>query len=95
FDGVSNYNTPKCHVKSLKMILVKKRKNIKRREMASHDALRNRLREIGVNLNSYEDTVGYLSNLAQVEFKGFRKNALATPKPIVPAEKTAQPVLAF
>ena len=96
FDGVSNYNTPKCHVKSLKIILVKKRKNTKRNEIASHDALRHRLREIGVNLNSYEDTVCYLSSLAQVEFKGFRKNAFATnPKPIIPAEKTAQPVLAF
>ncbi|MEO1487784.1 MAG: hypothetical protein AAFU57_18770 [Bacteroidota bacterium] len=95
FDGVSNYNTPKCHVKSLKMILVKKKKYMKNRDILSHEALRDRLREIGVNLNNYEDTLGYLSNLAQVEFKGFRKNALALPKAPISREKTEQPALVF
>lgn len=95
FDGVSNYNTPKCHIKSLKMILVKRRRKAKRNEITSHDALRSRLREIGVNLNSYEDTVGYLSSLAQVEFKGFRKNAIALPKNLIQSNKNTEAVLAF
>lgn len=72
-DGVSNYHIPKCHLKKLKVLVLKpKRSNGKQESNFVKTTLSQLLKENKVNLNNYDDTLIYLSNIADFDFKGHK-----------------------
>ncbi|MEM9078329.1 MAG: hypothetical protein AAGC43_14900 [Bacteroidota bacterium] len=79
-DGVSNYSAPMCHLKSLKVLVVgpkflyPKNKSIYQNEKYT---IYNILKASRVNIHNYEETLEYLSNFCEIEFKGYRKNRVS------------------
>ncbi len=78
-DGVSNYNAPSCHLKSLKVLMVQPAKSSTNR-FSIYNNRKNGIfrafRIAGVNIHNYEETLGYLSNFCNINFKGHRKNCI-------------------
>lgn len=72
-DGVSNFYVPNWHLKKLKILIIKSRDKriygdwgIKTNKTTIHKSLT----EAGINIHDYEDVLGYLSNIASIDFKG-------------------------
>ncbi|TXN37280.1 hypothetical protein FVB32_03060 [Flagellimonas hymeniacidonis] len=72
-DGVSNFYVPAWHVRKLKILIIKSRD---KRIYGDWGAKPNKstihkgLQKAGVNINNYEDILGYFSNIAAIDFKG-------------------------
>ncbi|MBO0342431.1 MAG: hypothetical protein VX798_06760 [Bacteroidota bacterium] len=72
-DGVSNFYVPNWHLKKIKILIIKSRDQkfyadwgIKPHRSTIHKSLTN----AGVNINDYEEVLGYFSNIATIDFKG-------------------------
>lgn len=72
-DGVSNFYVPAWHLSKLKVLIIKSRdKRIygdwgaKPEKSEIHKGLK----KAGININDYEDVLGYFSNIAAIDFKG-------------------------
>lgn len=80
-DGVSNYSAPMCHLKSLKVLIIKS-ENLNPKNGSINNGVRhslhNILRASGINIHNYEQTLEYLSNFCQIDFKGYRKNCISS-----------------
>ncbi|MBS9462716.1 hypothetical protein KIM67_09855 [Flagellimonas sp. 389] len=78
-DGVSNFYVPAWHLHKLKILIIKSRdKRIYGDWGAKPDKseIFKGLKKAGININDYEETLGYFSNIAAIEFKGhFSKSA--------------------
>ena len=72
-DGVSNYYVPASHLKRLKVLIIKsKDERICGNQSASPSktVMHNSMTKAGININDYEDVLGYFSNIASIDFKG-------------------------
>jgi hypothetical protein len=72
-DGVSNFYIPAWHLSKLKILIIKSRdKRIYGDWGAkpSKSPIHKGLLKAGVNINDYEDILGYFSNIAAIDFKG-------------------------
>ncbi|WP_422858723.1 hypothetical protein ACOKFD_15360 [Flagellimonas sp. S174] len=79
-DGVSNYNAPMCHLKSLKMLIVKSDNfHLKSNSIYSQKKypLHYILKTKGINIHDYEETLEYLSNFCEIDFKGYHRNRIS------------------
>ncbi len=65
-DGVSNFYVPPRHLSKLKVLIIKPAEPSISKTMVAN----NNLASAGININDYEDVLGYLSNLARIDFKG-------------------------
>lgn len=72
-DGVSNFCVPAWHLSKLKILIIKSHdKRIygdwgaKPRKHTIYKVLK----KAGININDYEDVLGYFSNIASIDFKG-------------------------
>lgn len=65
-DGVSNFYVPPHHLKKLKVLIIKPAEPSISKQMVANQ----NLAHAGININDYEDVLGYLSNLARIDFKG-------------------------
>ncbi|MFD2100624.1 hypothetical protein [Flagellimonas iocasae] len=72
-DGVSNFYIPSWHLSKLKILIIKSRD---KRIYGDWGAKPNKspihkgLLKAGININDYEDILGYFSNIAAIDFKG-------------------------
>ncbi|WP_036382020.1 hypothetical protein [Muricauda sp. MAR_2010_75] len=72
-DGVSNFYIPAWHLSKLKILIIKSRD---KRIYGDWGAKPNKspihkgLIKAGININDYEDILGYFSNIAAIDFKG-------------------------
>lgn len=72
-DGVSNFYIPAWHLSKLKILIIKSRD---KRIYGDWGAKPNKspihkgLVKAGININDYEDILGYFSNIAAIDFKG-------------------------
>ncbi|WP_421808122.1 hypothetical protein [Flagellimonas sp.] len=72
-DGVSNYYVPVSHLKRLKVLIIKSRDERicgSQSTSPSKTAMHNSMAKAGININDYEDVLGYFSNIASIDFKG-------------------------
>ena len=72
-DGVSNFYVPAWHLHKLMILIIKSRdKRIYGEWGVKPDKseIFKGLKKAGININDYEDTLGYFSNIAAIEFKG-------------------------
>lgn len=72
-DGVSNFYVPAWHLSKLKILIIKSRdKKIHGDWEAKSEksAIHKRLAKAGVNINDYEDILGFFSNIAAIDYKG-------------------------
>ncbi|HMB99398.1 MAG TPA: hypothetical protein VKN14_00015, partial [Flavobacteriaceae bacterium] len=72
-DGVSNFYIPAWHLSKLKILIIKSRdKRIYGDWGAKPDKspIHKGLIKAGININDYEDILGYFSNIAAIDFKG-------------------------
>ncbi|SDQ21646.1 hypothetical protein [Flagellimonas zhangzhouensis] len=65
-DGVSNFYVPPQHLTKLKVLIIKPAKTTISKQMIDNK----NLKSAGININDYEDVLGYLSNMASIDFKG-------------------------
>ncbi len=76
-DGVSNFYVPAWHLSKLKILIIKSRdKRIYGDWGAKPDKslIYKGLKKAGININDYEDILGYFSNIAAIDFKGHFSN---------------------
>jgi len=76
-DGVSNYSAPICHLKSLKVLIIKSKTLPSKSKAIKHyenQTIYNVLKAAQINIHNYEETLEYLSNFCEIHFKGYRKN---------------------
>ncbi|MEZ4810247.1 MAG: hypothetical protein R2819_07790 [Allomuricauda sp.] len=72
-DGVSNFYVPAWHLSKLKILIIKSHD---KRIYGDWGAKPNKseihkgLQKAGVNINDYEDVLGYFSNIAAIDFRG-------------------------
>ncbi len=81
-DGVSNFTAPMCHLKSLKVLIVKQEiqpSNNFSVYSSEKYSLLYMLRATGVNIHQYEETLEYLSNFCEIDYRGYRKNCVLSP----------------
>jgi len=87
-DGVSNFYVPAWHLSKLKILIIKsKDKRIYGDWAAKPDKspVQKRLAKAGVNVHDYEDLLGYVSNIAAIDFKGhFKTRKPAKPNTQIP-----------
>ncbi|WP_146129851.1 hypothetical protein [Flagellimonas meridianipacifica] len=80
-DGVSNYTAPMCHLKSLKMLIIKPESFYPERSSVygrkKKYSIHNFLKANGVNIHDYEETLGCLSNFCKIDFSGYHKNRVS------------------
>lgn len=82
-DGVSNFYIPSYHLRKLKVLIIKSQDQ---RIYGDWSAKPNRseiyksLQKAGININDYEDVLGYFSNIANIDFKGHFK--INKPNPV-------------
>ncbi|MDC6361704.1 MULTISPECIES: hypothetical protein [Flavobacteriaceae] len=72
-DGVSNFYVPYNHLSKVKILIIKskdQRINGDWGAKPEKSPIHRRLRRAGINWNSYEDILGYFSNIAVIDFKG-------------------------
>ncbi|MBR9853209.1 MAG: hypothetical protein GYB37_01335 [Algicola sp.] len=72
-DGVSNFYVPAWHLKKLKVLIIKSedsRVNGDWETSSSVSLVHKNLKKSGININDYEDVLGYVSNIASIDFKG-------------------------
>ncbi len=72
-DGVSNFYVPHNHLSKVKILIIKskdQRINGDWGAKPEKSPIHRRLRKAGINWNSYEDILGYFSNIAVIDFKG-------------------------
>lgn len=72
-DGVTNFYVPTWHLKKLKILIIRsKDARISGNWENKHNksVVQNNLKSEGININDYEDILGYLSNIASIDFKG-------------------------
>ena len=72
-DGVSNFYVPAWHLSKLKILIIKcNDKSIygSTEKKLSKAKIYKCLQKAGVNINDYEDVLGYFSNIASIDFKG-------------------------
>nr|WP_297786008.1 hypothetical protein [uncultured Allomuricauda sp.] len=72
-DGVSNFYVPNWHLKKLKVLIIKsKDKRIYGNwdDKPQKSTIHKGLTKAGININDYEDVLGYFSNIASIDFKG-------------------------
>jgi len=72
-DGVSHFYVPASHLSKLKVLIIKsKDKRIYGEQLSSpgKTAINKNMTKAGININDYEDVLGYLSNIASIDFKG-------------------------
>lgn len=72
-DGVSNYYVPVSHLKRLKVLIIKSRDERicgSQSTSPSKTVMHNSMAKAGININDYEDVLGYFSNIASIDFKG-------------------------
>ena len=92
-DGVSNYYVPVSHLKRLKVLIIKSKDERicgSQSALPSKTVMHNSMSKAGVNINDYEDVLGYLSNIASIDFKGHFISKV--PKPSKVLNKTFKPV---
>ncbi|AWX44922.1 hypothetical protein HME9304_01928 [Flagellimonas maritima] len=80
-DGVSNFYVPTSHVSKLKIMIIKSRDKRLYGDWGNQSAksyIFKELKKAGVNINDYEDTLSYFSNIAAIEFKGHFKESNKT-----------------
>lgn len=86
-DGVTNFYVPAWHLSKLKILIIKSndKKIYGNWSIKSEKSLIHRnLKRAGINWNSYEDILGYLSNIAAIDFKGH----FVAPSPKRPGYRT-------
>ena len=91
-DGVTNFYVPAWHLSKLKILIIKSndKKIYGNWAIKSEKSLIHRnLKRAGINWNSYEDILGYLSNIAAIDFKGH----FVAPSPKRPRYKTKDSAL--
>lgn len=72
-DGVTNFYVPTWHLKKLKILIIKSKDSSTSSNWDSKvikPVVQNNLKSEGININDYEDMLGYLSNIALIDFKG-------------------------
>ncbi|MCK0160876.1 hypothetical protein [Allomuricauda sp. F6463D] len=72
-DGVSNFYIPTWHLKKLKVLIIKskdKRINGDWDVRSNGSLIHKNLKKSGINVNDYEDVLGYFSNITSIDFKG-------------------------
>lgn len=72
-DGVSNFYVPTWHLKKLKVLIIKSedsRVNGNWETGSNTSMIHKNLKKSGININDYEDVLGYVSNIASIDFKG-------------------------
>lgn len=88
-DGVSNFYVPTWHLKKLKVLIIKSRD---KRVYGDWEAnphksiIHQNLQKSGININDYEDVLGYFSNITSIDFKGHFIAKMPNKKSIVPAK---------
>ncbi|RDY60179.1 hypothetical protein [Flagellimonas nanhaiensis] len=72
-DGVSNFYVPAWHLSKLKVLIINTKNNTSdidgncnTRKSRIYRALQN----ANININDYEDVLGYFSNVSHIDFKG-------------------------
>ncbi|TAI47207.1 hypothetical protein [Flagellimonas allohymeniacidonis] len=76
-DGVSNYHVPMEHLQKLKVLVIKNNTGNSRLKVSlKKSILYQKIKDAGVNINMYEDTLIYLSNMADIDFKGYKTNVV-------------------
>lgn len=88
-DGVSNFYVPTWHLKKLKVLIIKSRdKRVYGDwEASPHKSIIHKnLQKSGININDYEDVLGYFSNITSIDFKGHFIAKMPNKKSIVPAK---------
>ncbi|MEM6865235.1 MAG: hypothetical protein AAF575_08630 [Bacteroidota bacterium] len=83
-DGVTNYSTPPCHLHSLKVLLLKSQCSLSINSKIYNSPGNHRayqlLKLANINIHDYEETLGYLSNISKIHFKGHYKNRVMIPQ---------------
>lgn len=72
-DGVTNFYVPTWHLKKLKILIIRSkdiRINGNWETKLNKSVMQNNLAKAGININDYEDMLGYFSNIASIDFKG-------------------------
>ncbi|MDF0717597.1 hypothetical protein PY092_15645 [Muricauda sp. 334s03] len=72
-DGVSHFYVPNWHLKKLKVLIIRskdERIHGNPGVSPSKSIIHENLTNAGININDYEDVLGYLSNIASIDFKG-------------------------
>ena len=72
-DGVTNFYVPTWHLKKLKILIIRSndtRLNGNWENKVNKSVVHNSLAKAGININDYEDILGYFSNIASIDFKG-------------------------
>lgn len=72
-DGVSNFYVPTWHLKKLKVLIIKskdKRVYGDWEAGSKRSSIHKNLKNSGININDYEDVLGYFSNITTIDFKG-------------------------
>ncbi|NDV42564.1 hypothetical protein [Flagellimonas sediminis] len=75
-DGVSNFYVPAWHLSKLKILIIKSKDNRIYGDWGAKpekSPLQKRLAKAGVDVHDYEDLLGYVSNIATIDFKGHFK----------------------
>jgi len=88
-DGVSNFYVPNWHLKKLKVLIIKSRdKRVYGDwEASPHKSIiHQNLEKSGININDYEDVLGYFSNITSIDFKGHFIAKMPNKKSIVPTK---------
>lgn len=72
-DGVTNFYVPAWHLSKLKILIIKSKKHGLNRQWCTDLEklqLQNDASNAKINVYDYEDMLGYLSNIATIDFKG-------------------------
>lgn len=72
-DGVSHFYVPNWHLSKLKVLIIKpqdRKIDGENNILQSKAMIQKNLTNSGININDYEDVLGYLSNITSIDFKG-------------------------
>ncbi|WP_318312122.1 hypothetical protein [Flagellimonas crocea] len=72
-DGVSNFYVPTWHLRKLKVLIIKSNDKKTYQDWnidPNKSVIHKNLTKAGININDYEDVLGYFSNIASIDFKG-------------------------
>ncbi|WP_420603068.1 hypothetical protein [Flagellimonas sp.] len=89
-DEVSNFYVPSWHLNKLKILIIKSRD--KRlygdwETVTDKSAIYKGLKKAGVDINNYDDILGYFSNIASIDFKGHFKESTSKHQKQKPSHK--------
>tara|TARA_R110002051_G_scaffold325854_1_gene432232 strand:+ start:3544 stop:4161 length:618 start_codon:yes stop_codon:yes gene_type:complete len=72
-DSVSNYYLPAMHLDSLKILIIKSRGEQSSTNWGARPnklSIFKELAQMGIDIDNYDEVLGYFSNMAKIEFKG-------------------------